>query len=177
MLGRTIRDPHGVECDHQEVRGLGLLAVETILEKKKITAQVEAQLTHAWRAIEGSGRGDNGSPDIKGYEIHMGRTRWLENTRPAFVILKRNDQQVYQEDGAISTDGRVWGTYLHGLFENDSFRRWFLNRIQVKTEGLGSAKKRSTIHYDQEREQAFNRLAQITRKHLDLKRIYELLRP
>jgi adenosylcobyric acid synthase len=176
MLGRTIRDPHGIECDHQEVQGIGLLAVETILEKKKVTAQVEAQLTHAWKALDGWGRGGNGPPDIKGYEIHMGRTRRFGNTRPAFTIFKRNSHQVYQEDGAISPDGRVWGTYLHGLFENDSFRRWCLDRVRVKKERPGATTIRSTVHYDQEREQAFNRLAQIIRKHLDLKRIYGLLR-
>jgi adenosylcobyric acid synthase len=192
MLGRTIRDPYGVESDHQQVQGLGLLAVETRLERGKITAQVQAKLSNAWREekpVRGSppeadarglvrlrrSGGESGPPQIKAYEIHMGRTRRLGNTRPAFTILKRNDQQVNQEDGAISPDGRVWGTYLHGLFENDSFRRWFLSRIRVQKGWPISPGKMNSINYDQERERAFDHLAEVARENLNLKRIYELL--
>ena len=196
MLGRSISDPHGVESNCKRAAGLGLLSVETVLEKKKITAQVQATLSDAGGvgepvrgfAARGSGgggtclpagrseaAGPDGPPHIKGYEIHMGRTRRLGTARSAFTIFKRNGRRVRQADGAINPDGRVWGTYLHGLFENDLFRRWFLDRIRIGKSGSDSWGTENTIEYRQEREWAFDRLAQVVRKHLDLKRIYELL--
>ncbi|MCI0528772.1 MAG: cobyric acid synthase [Nitrospira sp.] len=203
MLGRAIFDPHGVESHYKKAEGLGLLAVETVLETKKITARVQASLSDVWDVrhlhgprIEDSeglasparARGVGASEDqnfglphgpphiIEGYEIHMGRTRRLGTARSAFTILKRNGRRVRQADGAISPDGRVWGTYLHGLFENDLFRRWFLDRIRIGKGGPDSWGTENTIVYHQEREWAFDRLAQVVRKHLDLKHIYEFLR-
>lgn len=169
MLGRTIRDPHGVESRHRQIRGLGLLDIETVLATSKITAQVQAELSDAWKVIRAGTTGP-----VNGYEIHMGRTRRLERTRPAFVIFKRNGRPIDHEDGAISPDGRVWGTYLHGLFENDSFRSRFLDCIR-HLKGIRIRNELMPIHYGQKREQAFDRLAQAARKYLDLKRIYELL--
>jgi adenosylcobyric acid synthase len=90
-------------------------------------------------------------------------------------MFKRNGRRVRQPDGAISPDGRVWGTYLHGLFENDLFRRWFLERVGITKDDSGSLRSKSAIQYRQEKEWAFDRLAQTVRKHLDLKQIYELL--
>ncbi len=223
MLGRVIYDPHEVESHYKKAEGLGLLAVETVLEKKKITAQVQATLSDAWDVREPHGpphieeseglawparaRGVGASEDakrhldgpphiIEAYEIHMGHTRNLGppaaclppacrtgrdrlgragTTRSAFTVLKRNGRRVRQADGAISPDGRVWGTYLHGLFENDLFRRWFLERVRIAKGGSDSLKTENAIEYRQEREWAFDRLAQAVRKHLDLKRIYDLL--
>jgi len=173
MLGKTIRDPHGVESNYKKAEGLGLLAVETVLTTKKITAQVRASMSEAWPENPDPGSAVKGL--LSGYEIHMGCTRRLDVTHPAFTILKRNGRRICQEDGAISSDGRVWGTYLHGLFENDSFRKWFLTRIRVQKGWTRLAGGMSTVHYVQEREWAFDRLSQVVRKHLDLKRIYELI--
>lgn len=185
MLGRAVFDPHGVESHYKKAKGLGLLAVETVLETKKITARVQASMSDGWGVREP----DDPPQIIEGYEIHMGRTRKLGppaaclpdrlgragTAQSAFTILKRNGRRVRQADGAISPDGRVWGTYLHGLFENDLFRRWFLDRIRIGKDGSDSWRKENTIVYHQEREWAFDRLAQVVRKHLDLKNIYELL--
>ncbi len=173
MLGRVISDPHGVESNFKKAEGLGLLAVETVLEKKKITARVQASMSKAWP--ENPARDSTVRGLLSGYEIHMGHTRRLGITPPAFTIHKRNSLRIRQADGAISPDGRVWGTYLHGLFENDLFRRWFLDRIRTAKGGSDSWETESAIEYRQEREWAFDRLAQVVRKHLDLKRIYDLL--
>jgi adenosylcobyric acid synthase len=186
MLGRVISDPYGVESHRKQAEGLGLLSVETVLEKKKITARVQATLSDAWDVVGTclpAGRSEDrhlvlphGPPHIiEGYEIHMGRTRRLGTIQSAFTVLKRNGRRIHQADGAISPDGRVWGTYLHGLFENDRFRRWYLGRIRIGKGGSDSWKTQKAIEYRQEREWAFDRLAQVVRKHLDLKRIYELL--
>jgi adenosylcobyric acid synthase len=181
MLGRVIRDPHGVESSFERAAGLGLLPVETVLEKKKITARVQASMSNAWDVL-GVGASEDqhlvlphGPPHIiDAYEIHMGRTRNLGPARSAFTVLKRNGRRVRQADGAISPDGRAWGTYLHGLFENDRFRRWFLKRVRIAKGGSDSLKAENAVEYRQEREWAFDRLARMVRKHLDLKRIYEL---
>jgi adenosylcobyric acid synthase len=171
MLGRTIQDPLQVESRYKQIQGLDLLGVETVLETKKITAQVQAKLSNAWRMED---QCSDISGALKGYELHMGRTRRLGTTRPAFIILKRGHRRVHQEDGALSMNGRVWGTYLHGLFENDSFRKSFLDRFRFQKGWIGSDRITNTVQYDQEREWAFDHLAQVVRKHLDLKRIYEL---
>ena len=71
---------------------------------------------------------------IDGYEIHMGRTHYLrEIVAPFHIALKRerlpNETPLHQ-DGAASLDGRVWGTYIHGILHNDDFRRAWLNQIR-----------------------------------------------
>ena len=120
MLGLKISDPYKIETDKGEAEGLGLLPVETVLEKDKVTVQAEAvSLMDGMR--------------VSGYEIHMGRTGGAVNKiNPAFKIVKRGKERVNTEDGAVSIDGRVFGTYIHGLFDSDEFRQSFINRLRVK---------------------------------------------
>lgn len=118
MLGRLIRDPGHVESDAEVAPGLGLLPVETVFEAEKATHRVLARLLvgPGWLA------GLAGQP-VRGYEIHMGRSQggsaWLE-------ISERSGRPVKVCDGAVSGDGRIWGCYLHGLFENQALRRAWL---------------------------------------------------
>jgi adenosylcobyric acid synthase len=104
MLGRAVSDPHRVESGGVEP-GLGLLPVRTVLAPEKITRRVRAR----WLA---------GGRDFEGYEIHMGETTRV-GARPLLEIEGR-------AEGCVSPDGRVWGTYLHGLFEEGAPRRHVL---------------------------------------------------
>jgi len=104
MLGRAVSDPHGVESGGVEP-GLGLLPVATVLAPEKIARRVRAR----WRS---------GGRDFEGYEIHMGET-----TREAARSLLEVDGRA---EGCVSSDRRVWGTYLHGLFEEGAPRRHVL---------------------------------------------------
>jgi adenosylcobyric acid synthase len=123
MLGRVIRDPDHTESPVDEVEGLGLLPVETTFQGEKATHQARATVrgSGGWLAAVAGGA-------VTGYEIHMGRTHgpdgaaWLE-------IDRRGGAETSVADGAISPDARVWGCYLHGLFENDGLRRAWLTSL------------------------------------------------
>ncbi|MFY0733902.1 MULTISPECIES: cobyric acid synthase [Aurantimonas] len=116
MLGRTVRDPHGIEGPVREAEGLGLLDVETVMEPEKTVR--EARVT-----------APDGAP-LDGYEIHLGRTAGPDCARPVCLIDG-------SPDGATSLDGRVFGTYLHGLFGADGWRRSFLARFGLEAAETG----------------------------------------
>jgi adenosylcobyric acid synthase len=122
MLGRRIKDPSGVESRHGEMAGLGLLPVETIFETTKATYQAKARVTDGPSWMTGLH-----NETLEGYEIHMGQTAgdsaWLE-------IVERNGQAVSHLDGAVNDAGMVWGSYLHGIFGNDRFRRAWLGFVK-----------------------------------------------
>ncbi|MDO8445314.1 MAG: cobyric acid synthase [Deltaproteobacteria bacterium] len=121
ILGIKVSDPYGVETEGTSEDGLELLQVETILLKDKITANVEA-IPHPPSLIP--------HPLLRGYEIHMGESKLTGDAEPLFVIKKRNGDAVEIPDGAVTKDGRCWGTYIHGIFDNDHFRKEFLNSIR-----------------------------------------------
>ena len=166
MLGRAIRDPLSMETSWGEVEGLGLLDVETVIEKEKMTFQVKAVPLNSPMASQ--------EEILRGYEIHMGDTQRGEAHPPAFKIIERLGQKVEVEDGAISTDGRVWGTYLHGLFDNDGFRRCFIDSLR-KNKGLLSGNRLGGFDYKAFKEQEYDRLAAVLRKELDMARIYRII--
>jgi len=116
MLGRMVRDPDGIEGAPASVEGLGLLDIETTMEKSKAVRNSHAQC----RIID---------VDLTGYEIHLGRTTGPDCMRPFSTIDGR-------PDGAVSRDGRVFGTYLHGLFASDAFRQGYLTRLGLSQSGV-----------------------------------------
>jgi adenosylcobyric acid synthase len=153
MLGRVIRDPGRVESSLEEVPGLGLLPAETVFDAGKATYRVKARLRGGpgWLA----GLADQ---MVDGYEIHIGRTQgspgWLH-------IVERNGQAVQVEDGVAAEEGRVWGCYLHGLFENRALRHAWLASL-----GWRSTDRTDTPPpaYDA----AFNALADAVEAALDM---------
>jgi adenosylcobyric acid synthase len=161
MLGKRIRDPLGVETTVGQAEGLGLLDVETILQKEKMTYQVKAV---AFQDSSGS---------LSGYEIHMGDTTRGPSNPPAFKIIERLGHKVAIEDGAISTDGRVWGTYIHGLFDNDGFRRSFVDSLR-KIKDLLPVREKAEFDYRTFKEEAYDRLAAVLRETLDIRKIYQI---
>lgn len=102
MLGRSIGDPHGIESAAGTSSGLGLLAIDTVLEREKQLRQVAGQLCL-------------GDVAVSGYEIHAGVTSGAGLATPLVRLDGRND-------GTISADGQVAGTYLHGLFDESAAR-------------------------------------------------------
>ncbi|MBI5893355.1 MAG: cobyric acid synthase [Deltaproteobacteria bacterium] len=120
MLGRCVNDPYGMESSAKKTKGLGLLDMETILEKEKNTYQVEAEIKSKVKSQKSK---------VKGYEIHMGETNGREQSFS--VITIRNNRYVKIHDGAISDNGKIWGTYIHGIFDNDEFRTGFLNEVRA----------------------------------------------
>jgi adenosylcobyric acid synthase len=147
MLGRTIADPQGFEGPPGNVQGLGLLDVETVLVDEK-------------RLAPAFGTTADGAP-FNGYEMHMGITKGPDRARP-FARLADG-----AEEGARSADGRVFGTYIHGLFADDGQRSAWLSRL-----GAGPA----AVAYDDLIESTLDRLAEHIARHVDLDRLFSLSR-
>jgi adenosylcobyric acid synthase len=171
MLGRKIQDPHGIEGPHQEVAGLGLLDVETVFDKVKVTSQVEA----AGNAECGLRIAEWTSKDVlKGYEIHMGRTIGnigLFQLRRCNVNSEiRNQKSEIVLDG--SAKGSVWGTYIHGIFDNDAFRRGLINVLRVKR---GLAPAADVADFAKSRDAALDKWAAVLRECIDMKFIQDLI--
>jgi cobyric acid synthase CobQ len=152
MLGRRICDPQGIESAAQRSEGLGLLGVETVLAPEKTLVRTSAR--HAPSGLE-----------VTGYEIHHGRTA-AELARP---VLTRPDGEVV---GVAATDERIWGTYLHGIFDSDLFRRWFVDRLRIRRGWPPLGKVIGC--YDIE--PALDRLADVVRQSVRMKDIYQLMK-
>ncbi|MCZ8511690.1 hypothetical protein O9H85_04450 [Paenibacillus filicis] len=99
---------------------------------------------------------------ITGYEIHMGRTTFLEPVRHPFAIRPTGTREETAEDGVISENRLLWGTYAHGILHNDDFRRAWLNRIR---EARGWLSLTAGKRFSERREAAFDRLTEHVRSH------------
>ena len=152
MLGRRVEDPEGIEGEPGAADGLGLLPVTTTFADVKLTRRVTA------RVLTGAGLLQHARGlSLTGYEIHMGRTT-LDGCEPAFVI---DDASGPRPDGAVSPDGRLFGTYMHGLFANDAFRAGLLANLLP-----GFSPDEGTTEWDPEA--GIDRLAAAARIHLDI---------
>ena len=150
MLGETLSDPHGVE-NGGSMKGMGLLPMETVFAEKKTRTRVQGhfgQLSGVFAPLSGA--------EIEGYEIHLGRTAGPDSARPFAHIPA--------PDGAISADGRVAGTYLHGLFSDNAFRAVWLAQAGVA----------SALDYGAGVDQVLDRLAAHLETHLDIERMLML---
>ena len=175
MLGKKIYDPYCVESLCKEIDGIGLLNIETTFGKEKTTCQIEGEVNGEWV------NGLMGNPDIKtihrftdspihplkGYEIHMGTSSGdiglFKVKRLSLDSTFNIQHSTLINDGSIN--GNCWGTYIHGIFENDSFRREIINSIREQ-KGLSPVK--SAIKYSEMKEKAINNLADIVKQNLDI---------
>ncbi len=127
MMGLEVRDPDRVESDVAEVGGMGLLPVVTTFQRDKSTHQVKGRVGQG----EGLLREAAGAP-LSGYEIHMGRTIPADpdaSTDGPFVIEERSRAASHDCDGCSAGGGNLLGTYIHGLFHNEQFRRALLSEL------------------------------------------------
>jgi adenosylcobyric acid synthase len=147
MLGKSVADPDGIEGPAGRTKGLGLLDVTTVMTPKKSLTRIEA--VHA-----------ASKQPIDAYEIHIGRTKGKDCRRPFALVDGKGE-------GAVSTDGRVHGSYLHGLFASDAFRGAFLTRLGIAA---------SDARYDDRIEGALDALAEHIEKHLDVEGLLALAR-
>lgn len=156
MLGEKIKDPYGIESEIKEIPGLGLLELETVMEKEKNTTQYEGKLSNCTGLLEGL-EGEK----IKGYEIHQG-------------VTFGNESKVNDEDRIVTVvkGENIFATYLHGIFENEKITRNILNRVRAKK---GIELQMKGITFDEYREQQLDKLEKIFRENVDIDKIYEIL--
>ena len=166
MLGRTLRDPEGVEGEPgASVRGLGLLPGDTVFAGEKVRTRMTGTVLAGPRGLEALA----GAP-VEGYEIHMGRTT-LEPGTPPFCRVAPLGGGEAREDGAAL--GNVWGTYLHGLLDSGELlaRLW---RALAEKKGL-SPEEAPACDPAAYREEQYRTLAAALRQSLDMDRIYRIL--
>jgi len=164
LLGRQILDPARVESTCAAGSGLGLLDIETTLCPEKQTHQVRARLQPSAAAA-----GFGGLAELTGYEIHAGNTEYGSTSRPLLRISQRSGEEVVIDDGAVSADGRIWGSYLHGIFDNTELLAAVLAPLRRGAAG------RSVPSYSLDQE--LDRLADHLETHLDLEQICSWLIP
>jgi len=168
MLGRELYDPEHTESSREKIGGLGLINGVTTLKSKKITFQVRAHLLpNPFFNIQ---------DELVGYEIHTGETILSGDEKPLFKITQRGSIQTDINDGVVSKKGMVWGTYIHGIFDNSSFRRSFINFLKSK-KGLmiSNGVNQDRISYQEQKDREYDRLACLIRDNLDMDKIYHIL--
>lgn len=163
MLGRKLLDPGQVESADSEAEGLGLLPVTTIFFPVKSTHQIRATVMTGKGLLEGAS-----GLSLSGYEIHMGQTSGMETVAP-FRIEERSRRPCLEMDGYLSPDGNVLGTYLHGLFHNEAFRRSILSQLAAR-KGVVFCPTRQVLS----KEEQYDRLADLVRGSLDMELIYRI---
>ena len=167
MLGEKISDPWHTESDNDSVKGLGFLPMETTFVEKKLTSQVEAKCL-SWEFL-----GEKLSiDDLFGYEIHMGTTKFTKEANHPFMITKRADKDVQVAEGMINQEQNVMGAYIHGIFDNDKYRRSLINILR-KRKGLEALPV--STNYAAAKQAAFNRLADTVRQNMNMEKLREIL--
>jgi cobyric acid synthase CobQ/L-threonine-O-3-phosphate decarboxylase len=151
MLGQRVEDPYGIESPRKVVDGLGLMPISTVMAQQKTLVRTEG--THLPSRLK-----------VRGYEIHHGQTEG----KPLIPLVVRADGQII---GAEAEKGKVWGTYLHGIFDADQFRRWFIDRLRVRR-NLTALGKVCAIY---DLEPAYERLAEVARRSLKIEEIYRVM--
>ena len=151
MLGNTIHDPHQIESTAGQIQGLGYLNLTTVIDKDKRLTRVQG--VHKISKFR-----------ISGYEIHHGIS--TEPGRPLFIF---DDNSVC---GTADETGEIWGCYLHGVFDSDDFRRWFIDGLRSRA-GLHPV---GEVIAPYNLEKAFDRLADCVRANVDIDSIYRLLK-
>ena len=153
MLGKRIADPKGVEGPVGEVEGLGFLNVDTVLRERKILTKVCAYSNIS-------------KVDLDGYEIHTGQTSGSDCERPFLTLEGR-------PEGASSPDVMVVGTYLHGIFAGDEYRKAFLGELSCKRERIGAF---GLVEFVDEVNQVLGGLAEEISKCVNVDRLTDFAR-
>ena len=164
MLGETLSDPHGVE-NGGSMKGMGLLPMETVFAEKKTRTRVHGhfgQLSGVFAPLSGA--------EIEGYEIHMGESILKENAGTATKITD-SVSGIKKEEGAFA--GNVCGTYIHGVFDKEESAEAIIRVIGEK-KGI-DVENMTGVDFAAFKEQQYDILAAELRKHLDMKKIYEIL--
>lgn len=159
LMGKRISDPYGVESPAGSVNGIGLLPVQTVLERKKTVRKVSGKCILNGRRVTG-------------YEIHVGRSRsTCAKGCPWLNVMEQGTGETW-EDGWALEGGRIAGTYVHGIFDSPSFRVEFLNVLR-RAKGIGEKMHGAGMS---SRLRQYDRLADHFEKYCDVERIVSVVR-
>ncbi len=172
MLGAAIHDPEHTESEYEDIEGLGYLDMETTFAAQKRTTQVTADCVHLpflGKMLE--------AQDMPGYEIHMGKTEFGPAVCHPFHIRAKAAREADCWDGAVvrgaeGQKGEVVGTYIHGIFDHDGFRRQVINALRGR-KGLSPLAIQRNVKA--EKEKAYNHLAAVVRESLDMEKLAEIM--
>ncbi len=165
MLGQKIHDPQGIESFSPGVPGFAFLEMETVMVEEKSTRQVEA----VWRYSDNNYFASMGEDEsLTGYEIHMGQTDYRSVKHPIYV------QTTGQWEGAVNAEGNVFGTYLHGIFDNFSWTGKLLNSLR-RRRGLPGKYDPFPRNYREYKEKEYDTLAKTVRESLDMDQVYRII--
>jgi adenosylcobyric acid synthase len=162
ILGQEVRDPLGVEGSVPQAPGLGLLPIVTTMAGEKTTTQVSGRFL-----------GLAEQPAFSGYEIHMGVSAAVGPGQPVCRLDRILAAPAARADGWATPDFRVWGTYIHGLFDSDQLRREWLAELR-REKGL-AAEAGETPSFAAFLEAQLDRLAQVVRDSLDWPSLLQLI--
>ncbi len=168
MLGLWLHDPEGVEGEAGCVmRGMGLLPAETTFAGRKTRTRIAGRLL-----ADGGMFAGYGGSELQGYEIHMGITRQATDgecaARPAIRLADG------RTDGMERADGLVFGSYLHGLFDNEALTEALLGRLAA-AKGVALAADGATESVRDYKERQYDRLANLVRRSLDMEQVYRAM--
>ncbi|MFA5400907.1 MAG: cobyric acid synthase [Dehalococcoidia bacterium] len=165
MLGRKVTDPVKAESEVSEAEGLGLLDFSTVFEADKITSQVKGKV-EAGRGLLAGMRG----VEVTGYEIHMGRSRGQKSDF-VFKITESVSTPSGYDEGGMDRTGLVFGSYMHGVFNNAEFTRRLVNNL-CSQRNLPAPTGEAP-----DREKAYDDLAATVRRSIDMEKLYEIIFP
>lgn len=168
MLGMEIEDPLKTESNLLSIGGMGLLDTRTVFQQKKVTTRVEAIVVNGAGMLQGLD-----GIKLEGYEIHMGTTDCGEGCTPCIAINKVLEKEEASTGGIRNKEGSVFGTYIHGIFDNMEFTRGLINNLR-RGKGLEELVQDSSIGFKQFKENQYDKLAEMMKANLDMELIYKI---
>ena len=169
MLGQKICDPEGVEGNIKEAYGLGLIQRNTVFKGEKVTTQVEGIIEEGLPGVLGA----CGGLKVKGYEIHMGISEKTGECRDLLTITQELGEAREVLEGSCNEEGTVFGSYIHGIFDEGPFARTLLNAIRER-KGLPPIQS-EILSYEAFKQGEYDQLAQVVRENLDMEAIYKIV--
>lgn len=171
MLGKKIFDPKNTESNLGSIDGLSLLDMTTEFMESKTTTRVKAKFENI--SFEKGILKGLSNIIVDGYEIHMGKSSFCENANCVLSIFESLGKKVLIKDGITNKNGNVFGTYLHGIFDNFEFTEKLIENLKA-IKGIKN-NKNSQISFESFKENEYNKLANEVLKCLDIKKIYEII--
>jgi adenosylcobyric acid synthase len=163
IMGQMLADPEGLEGQEGRYRGLGILPLRTVITQNKVARQRSVSSKYPQEGLP-----------VTGYEIHQGRTQLVMTSDTGEDAAKATQFMPIFDDrslGIVDETQSIWGTYLHGVFDNGPWRRAWLNRLRQQR-GLKSLPT-GIANYREQRDAMLNSLADTIEQYVDLQPILE----